>query len=200
MLKIYLINADNIEIDDSYFLNVPEKKLKRVTKSSNEEFIKEQLGSQKLLNQILEKKYNLDLSKLEYIYNEFGKPYLKDVNLYFSIAHSKGMIAVGVADEEFGIDIEKVIDIPLILIKKTLTDLEFAEYESLNEEEKHEYFFKIWTKKEAIVKKKGTSITFRPSNIKIDEDIYTTRISMNDNIYILSSTIKDVELIIKEKL
>lgn len=200
MINIYIVDSKKINITDDFYNHLPSRKLKKVQASTNELFIKEQLISQRLLNDILESDYGLDLATIEYVYNEQGKPYLKDLDLYFSVSHSNGVIAVGVNEAEFGIDLELVKAVPSKVITKVLTPNELNIYSTLNEKAKSEYFFKIWTKKEAIVKKQGTSIVFNANKIETDENIYTTSFKLGHKQYILSSTITDVKLIIKEKI
>lgn len=200
MINIYIVDSKKINITDDFYNHLPSRKLKKVQASTNELFIKEQLISQRLLNDILESDCGLDLATIEYVYNEQGKPYLKDLDLYFSVSHSNGVIAVGVNEAEFGIDLELVKAVPSKVITKVLTPKELNIYSTLNEKAKSEYFFKIWTKKEAIVKKQGTSIVFNANKIETDENIYTTSFKLGHEQYILSSTITDVKLIIKEKI
>lgn len=200
MFKVYIINTHQIKLTNDYYQFVPSKKLKKVQNSTNETYIKEQLIGQKLLNYILVADYHLDLSKIEYIYNDYGKPYLKNLNLFFSISHSNGVVAVGVSDKEVGIDLELVRPVPFALVKKVLSMDELSKYQSLDEKEKLEYFFSIWTKKEALVKKNGTSVILNANKIASDKKIYTTSIRLDNQQYLLSSTITNLEIIIKENI
>lgn len=200
MFKVYIINTHQIKLTNDYYQFVPSKKLKKVQNSTNETYIKEQLIGQKLLNYILVADYHLDLSKIEYIYNDYGKPYLKNLNLFFSISHSNGVVVVGVSEKEVGIDLELVRPVPFVLVKKVLSMDELSKYQSLDEKEKLEYFFSIWTKKEALVKKNGTSVIFNANKIASDKKIYTTSIRLDNQQYLLSSTIANLEIIIKENI
>ena len=83
MAVVYILNANKLTTDISKYSNIDKKRLEKIKKSNNTLFIKEQLGSSILLNDILENNYFLDPKEIEYIYNESGKPYLKDKNLYF---------------------------------------------------------------------------------------------------------------------
>ena len=44
----------------------------------------------------------------EILYNENGKPYLKDEDIHFSISHTDGLVAVCISDSPVGIDCEKI--------------------------------------------------------------------------------------------
>lgn len=188
MAVVYILNANKLTTDISKYSNIDKKRLEKIKKSNNTLFIKEQLGSSILLNDILENNYFLDPKEIEYIYNESGKPYLKDKNLYFSLSHSNGIVALTVSKEEVGLDIELIKPVKDALAKRIMTTEEYNIYNSLDKNKKITYFYEVWTSKEAYVKKIGTSITLTPSNIEIDEDILIKRINIDNNEYMLAVT------------
>lgn len=188
MAVVYILNANKLITDISKYSNIDKKRLEKIKKSNNTLFIKEQLGSSILLNEILENNYFLDPKEIEYIYNESGKPYLKDKNLYFSLSHSNGIVALTVSKEEVGLDIELIKPVKDALAKRIMTTEEYNIYNSLDKNKKVTYFYEVWTSKEAYVKKIGTSITLTPSNIEIDEDILIKRINIDNNEYMLAVT------------
>ena len=68
MAVVYILNANNLSTDLSLYSNINPKRLEKIKKSSNKLFIKEQLGSQILLNDILENYYFQDINNIQYIY------------------------------------------------------------------------------------------------------------------------------------
>lgn len=198
MAVVYILNANKITTDISKYVNVDKRRLEKIKKSTNQLFIKEQLGSNLLLNDILENNYFKDINLLEYVYNESGKPYLKDDNLYFSLSHSNGIVALTVSKEEIGLDIELIKPIKESVAKRIMNENEYCIYSSLDKNKKITYFYEVWTSKEAYVKKLGTTISFNPSNIEIDEDILIKRIIIDNNEYMLAVT-NSVSLTIDER-
>lgn len=188
MAVVYILNANKLTTDISRYDNINNKRLEKIKKSTNQLFIKEQLGSNLLLNDILENNYFKDINLLEYIYNESGKPYLKDKNLYFSLSHSNGIVALTVSKEEIGLDIELIKPVKDSVAKRIMNDREYNIYSSLDKNKKITYFYEVWTSKEAYVKKLGTTISLNPSNIEIDEDILIKRIIIDNNEYMLAVT------------
>ena len=102
---------------------------------------------------------NMGLSHpFRFEYNEHGKPFLADhPDIHFNISHCKNGIAVAVADQPIGIDIESYRQVSDALLRYTM-----------NEEEQHiiqtsedpiRTFTEYWTKKEAVFKLRGTGIT-----------------------------------------
>ena len=128
------------------------------------------------------------MQKLEFIYNESGKPYLKNSNLYFSLSHSNGIVALTISKEEIGLDIELIKDVKDNLARRIMNDAEYNLYQSLDKQNKKIYFFEVWTSKEAYVKKLGTSLTLTPSNIIIEEDVLLKQINISNNLYMIAVT------------
>lgn len=188
MAVVYILNANNLKTDLTLYKNIDKRRLEKIKKSKNTLVIKEQLGSHLLLTDVLENTYFQEIDKIEYIYNESGKPYIKDSSLYFSLSHSNGIIALTVSKEEIGLDIELIKDVKDTLSRRIMNDLEYNTYQSLNKESKKIYFFEVWTSKEAYIKKLGTSITLNPSNISIEEDVLLKKINISSNEYMIALT------------
>lgn len=104
------------------------------------------------------KKGNCRLPLIEY--GERGKPYFpKKPNLTFSIAHTRGKVAVAMSDTEIvGIDIERIDAGRLPSHKKIAESRFFGEErrillsERLSSHEQVRCFYWIWTRKEAVAK------------------------------------------------
>ncbi len=108
--------------------------------------------------------------------SEIGKPMHKD--FWFSISHSNGLVAVVIADEPIGIDLEcssnrKVSERVLNRI--------------LHANEREEDVLVLWTKKEAAFKYAGKESRFHPELIDTTAyDCETTRFERDGATYVLS--------------
>lgn len=188
MALIYLYNSYKLNVDE-YLNEVKDKvRLDKINKTSDLEKKKEHLGAYLLLRDYLETNCFLSSPDMEMTYNEFGKPFFKNIPKYFSISHSHGIIVVVVSNNPIGIDIELLDESKLKLIKKVFTEEEMKVYNTLSKDEKVEYFFEIWTSKEAIGKKEGTGISFNPSNTALLEDVVLKKIVVNKKEFILALT------------
>lgn len=99
----------------------------------------------------------LDYTMPEFAYNEYGKPFLKDrPDLHFSISHTKNAIAVAVALEPIGIDIEQIRHHSDGVLKKTMNPSEWQTIVSASHPDVA--FTALWTQKEAVLKLLGTGI------------------------------------------
>ena len=99
----------------------------------------------------------------EWQYNEYGKPsfipsLFHSLTPYFSISHCKAGIAVAVADEPIGIDIETIRHADEDLIERTMNEQERLAISDERLEERDRLFTRLWTQKEAVLKAIGTGI------------------------------------------
>jgi len=119
--------------------------------------------------------------------NENGKPYVENEGVHFSLSHTHGLAVCVIADTPVGVDCEK-------LVTKSDTDIEkfakrfFVENE-INFLEKGGYssfdFFKLWTGKEATVKKRGSNM----SDLKNIDVTKENLLVSSENGYIISINI-----------
>ena len=132
-------------------------------------YIEKNISSHDLLKKVLKKEYNIDSFTI--IKNEFGKPYLKDNQLYFNISHDIDTCVIAISSREIGVDLE-YLNYNKSVINKYFYD---AEKEIMAKSNNLKYdFTKIWVKKEAYLKMKGTGLNFGKENIdttKIDAKI-----------------------------
>ena len=149
------------------------------------------------LKTILSRDYNINDYNL--FYNEDGKPFLKDSNLYFNVSHSGSLTVIGISQFDLGIDIEIIKERKFIkkIVNKVFNDQEKEEFEKKNQDEGLDYFTKIWTKKEAYTKLIGTGMKKYFQDVPLDYDKYieTTNISLDDNYYLSFATFNDDERI-----
>ena len=100
----------------------------------------------------------LGITDLEVDRNEHGKPFLLHYpEVHFNLSHCKNGIAVVVDFSPVGIDIESFRKGNTALIDRTMNSAE-AEWIRASADPV-ETFTEFWTKKEAVVKLRGTGIT-----------------------------------------
>ena len=117
-------------------------------------YIEKNTSSKELLKKVLDE-YKI---KKEIIYNSYGKPYLKNNELYFNISHSYEYTVLVISNKEVGVDIEKVTIRPKVMEKV------------FDEDEKKliksdEDFTIMWVKKESYVKYLGIGLAYGLENV-----------------------------------
>ena len=100
-------------------------------------------------------------------YNEYGKPYFENNDLFFNISHSGDYTVLVISDKEIGVDIEKISYKPNI-IDRICTDNEKKTIHNADD------FTKVWVKKASYVKWLGQGLSYGLNNVD------TTRITNFD--------------------
>lgn len=131
------------------------------------------IAARAFLRMILGKYLNITPEQLDFEYNKFGKPFIKDAtkrSFKFNMSHShkKALCAVTLINE-IGVDIE-LIDPTVVdeeLAAQTLTQYEFEYFKNLPESRRIEQFYKFWTGKEAYAKAQGDGLMTSPDKIEL---------------------------------
>ena len=117
-------------------------------------YLEENISSKDLLTKVLEKE---KVTNTDIVFNEHGKPYLKDNRLYFNISHDRNMTVLVTSDKEIGVDLEYLTYKPSV-VNKYFTP---REQEIIKNSMNKEYdFTKIWVMKESYAKMLGIGILY----------------------------------------
>lgn len=120
---------------------------------------------------------------------EHGKPYFENSDIKFSISHSGEYVCVAVARGiEIGVDIQIVQNNRERLASRFYADGELKQLEGLDDEERRQEFFRIWTRKEAILKADGCGITIDLNSF----DVTAEKVELNGKTYTLHSLTEGV--------
>lgn len=119
---------------------------------------KQQIQSVK--NRLIAAKLQLTSMELEFAKHEHGKPYLLNHTLHFNYSHSQQYYVLAMSEhvKDIGVDVEELdrnvrLD---ALAKHAFHPDEYAMWLSLDQD--REYWFKVWTIKEAVLKASGLGI------------------------------------------
>ncbi len=109
-------------------------------------------------------------SGLELINNTHGKPFLKNSTIEFNMSHSRNMVCYVIAfNNKVGVDIEfynTTIDV-IGMLELVFTKKEVELIKSLDIDEQYNTFYKLWTKKEALVKAVGKGLSYPINTIEV---------------------------------
>lgn len=150
----------------------------------------------RLLEQNLIEKFHFKKEDLKYKYGLRGKPYLETSPLCFSISHCNNIIVCIISERNVGIDIEEVKKINRFIVSKALTQKEQEELKKVQAElldKKNEYFFRLWTLKEALMKTIGDGLSYGMKNIEFN----ISRDSLFCNNNLLKQDKKDISCNLK---
>ena len=97
-----------------------------------------------------------------FVYNEHDKPFMQNAlgerieGVCFNISHCKNAIAVVLSDHPVGVDVESFRHAEEPLLKRTMNPEEQVEIRSAADSA--EAFTRLWTRKEAVLKLRGTGL------------------------------------------
>lgn len=143
------------------------------------------LKSYLMLLELLSAVYpELDTSKPEFGYTAQGKPFLlARPDIHFSISHTKNAILVAISDAPIGVDIEAFRSPSAALIARTMNATEQAAIATADGWNIHRtprtpeaLFSAIWTRKEAVLKLRGTGIEGDLKHVLSGSEAIFTRI------------------------
>jgi len=129
------------------------------------------IASRWLLRKVLARYTNLSPEMVEFLRTDKGKPYLPQGDINFSLSHSGHWALLAVAKAELiGIDIEAISAArDLMGIAESYYHLhEFARLQTLAGAAQNDYFYRLWTLKEAFFKATGTGISAGLEKIAFD--------------------------------
>jgi 4'-phosphopantetheinyl transferase len=93
----------------------------------------------------------------------YGKPFVTNSNIRFNISHSNNIVCYALTlDQEVGVDVEfqnRSLNFE-DLLDSVLSQEEIQTFLSLEDDEKCNSFYALWTKKEAIIKATGDGLTY----------------------------------------
>lgn len=119
------------------------------------------IRSRILLRQTLASYLSVAPADLQFAVGEFGKPRLHDDGLYFNLSHTANRLLIAVSDmPDIGVDIESVNTRRHLdgLARRCFSDVEYREWLGLAVDQRLKAFYRLWTKKEALVKAIGRGI------------------------------------------
>ena len=129
---------------------------------------------------------NLNISEEDIFYNEYKKPLLK--NCYFNISHSNEYVVFVKSDKRIGIDIQYMSEADMVIKDYAFTENE-KKYIDEDEIDKDEInrFYRLWTRKEALVKAEGSGFIREPKEVDVSESIKNDEIIYKDVKYYIKS-------------
>lgn len=154
-MKIYSINVNDLSDEDLRlgFEQMSDERKESVMRMQNKKKRNLRICADALCRKAISEFCGVNADEILIALSPFGKPYIKNLPVYFSISHSGDFAVCAVSNEEIGIDIEQIRQVHPRIHEKFCTESE-AEYIRTTENG----IFKIWTLKEAYFKCIGTGL------------------------------------------
>lgn len=141
----------------------PPQRQKDVQSTANLKVKEQKYFVWKLLQISLLHLFESDFKQIQFYKKTSGKWGAK--GFYFSLSHSKNVVAVAISESPVGVDLQAVVNLKSGIESKILTKKERVQFSALSEEEKRVYLAEKWAQKESVFKMKNR-IIFSPSKIE----------------------------------
>lgn len=168
-MEWYISNINDFSTEDciKYLEFLSKYKKRQLLRCKNYECIKETIVGEIVAKKSIAKFLNINFYDIEFDIGINGKPYVNNLNIYFNISHSNGLVVCAVDHNPIGIDIEKIKPINLSIMnyffkkneKNYVLNGPTLDFTKNNEYNVFCRFFEIWTAKEACLKFSGLRIS-----------------------------------------
>lgn len=179
--RIYILNINEYCKDslltEKFELWLTDEKREKIHRYINKRDYMRSLLADVLVRVILSRILGKSPEKIEFWYNEYGKPYVKGRGgIFFNVSHSEDYVVSVVSEYECGIDIEKKHNMDMSFAESIFTAKEHEYLKGFASRDFNTMFYKIWTLKEAYVKYmgKGLSLPFDGFSFVNEENEFPT--------------------------
>ncbi|NLP14240.1 MAG: 4'-phosphopantetheinyl transferase superfamily protein [Clostridium sp.] len=165
---------------------LPDDKVLKIKKFRRYEDSLRALTAQILIRTIACSKLNKDKRLIKFAAGPNGKPYIdNEDNFHFNISHSGDWVVCAVSYRPVGIDVERIKEIDFAIAKRFFSKEEAKDlFSKEGEEEKKDYFFKLWTLKESYIKADGRGLS-------LPLDSFSFKIKKNKIFFTSQNELKD---------
>ncbi len=127
------------------------------------------IAARSLLRRVLGRYLDVDPATIHFSYADHGKPYLDQVSLQFNLSHSDEMAVIALTEEyPIGVDIEKIsTTYNDAVAKRFFSESEYSQLIELPPDQRITAFYRIWSRKEAIIKALGEGLRFPLSQFSV---------------------------------
>lgn len=118
--------------------------------------------SRKILRLLLGSYLSIEAKKIKIDTQLRGKPYLAGDPVYFNMSHSENYLLIGISDHlNLGVDVEVVKPRDFLgLAKRSFSEWEYNQIKSASPGNAIDFFYQIWSQKEALIKLDGRGLSF----------------------------------------
>ena len=195
ILDVYISKIpDNVEISELY----PIDRQKEIESVTNQNLKVAKFWVWKVLEYAFFRSFSLKIDEVAPRKSKSGKWVSK--KCYFSLSHTKGLVAVAISNAPVGVDIENAEefarkfhedqDLIQKIADKLRTKKERRGAECIDLSD----LMTLWVKKESVFKKSNNKGVFRPQKLLLDKEKISTKIDKCEEIgYCLSVCGKNIE-------
>ena len=156
MLQVYVCDISDLQVNESA-APLSSYRLEKLQKQKSETARRQGIGAELLLIRALRERLGEITLPLEIGTDPGGKPFLKGMDLFFSLSHSGDLAACALSDEPIGLDIQKQSRFREDFIQRFYSPDERQAV--LESDDRDGAFTEIWAKKESYLKAIGSGVS-----------------------------------------
>jgi len=147
------------------------------------------IAARSSLRTILSTYLNMPPETLTFVYSAHHKPAIAGSNIQFNLSHSEDLAVIAIsAGQMVGIDIEKIIDRDIEgIAQRFFSPKENTELERLSPEDRMEGFYRLWSRKEALIKAIGKGLSIPLSHFSVSLETTLEKITLEHETWALVS-------------
>lgn len=165
--RVYLFDIEKAVETEFLFEKLPENERIRLLRFKHREDLLRGLFVRAQLYYAMYADFGFHDIPAEICRSKYGKPFVRNAEIYFSFSHSGRWAVCAVSYGNIGVDIEKTNDVEPELSGSICSPEELADFHGSVSSEK---LCRLWTCKESYVKWKGTGFMIQPEQISITND------------------------------
>lgn len=179
--EIYYAKADKIDVEKSLKF-LPKIRLEKVQKLKDENAKRLSVAVYLLLRKVF-RKHLIKIEKYEFDYMDDGRPVIINSPLQFSLSHSGDYVAVGISNNQVGVDIQEMKEIDFDSRRFVFSEEDEKFFQE--SKDKMDAFYSLWAIKEAVYKFDGTpfkEVTIKDAaSITVENNYKLAFISLSGN-------------------
>lgn len=170
-VKLIIADLEKITFDEQWILTqIAQRYVEKYYSHKKEEDKKQEL----IAGYLLKKYLGIDHSE-QLDCKVGGKPTLRNGNRHFNLSHSGKYVVLAIADQEIGVDIERIRPYHEATAKKVFSLEVQKKLSAISEKERDQMFTRLWTELEAKLKVKGIGFGKEWESEKEKEFVVETR-------------------------
>lgn len=146
------------------------------------------IAAHSALRQVLSQYLSIPAEQIVFTYGEQHKPFIANSNIQFNLAHSHDLALLAITpNHSVGIDVEKMAEDKENVAKRFFHPTEVTALQEKSENERLTAFYRIWTRKEAMVKAVGKGLSIPLSSFAVSPDANVETITLEGKTWTLQS-------------
>lgn len=153
---------------------IPAEKRERILRQRNRQNADHMLVGEILARYAVKRHWGMSMTKQRFVCTKYGKPYPENISgAYFNISHSGQYVVCAVHTAPIGIDVQEITPYSFDVARRVCSEEELEQIQ--RSRDRDSAFIRLWTRKEAVLKRNGTGILGADIRHCLEEETVASR-------------------------